>query len=172
MTSKPNTARADLKQVGQAAVAAKKTVERGFQSSTETYGEAFNMTKEHVEKTGISLIKGYDEITQTSQKNFEAFVMAGNLWAKGMENIGKAYFNLVRDSAGASVEFAQAMFAAKTSKDAVDVQTKYTKASMDNFVAECTKINDMTLKVANEAFKPIQAQVNETMQKVLKQTTA
>jgi phasin family protein len=67
---------------------------------------------------------------------------------------------------------AQAMFAAKTLKDVVDVQTGYAKASMDTIVAEGKKINDMTLKVANEAFEPIQVQVNETIGKVLKQSAA
>jgi hypothetical protein len=33
-------------------------------------------------------------------------------------------------------------------------------------------INDMTLKVANEAFEPIQRQVNQTIEKVLKQSAA
>ena len=97
---------------------------------------------------------------------------AGNLWAKGAENIGKAYFNLAQVSAEAGVEVAQAMFAAKTLKDVVDVQSGYAKASMDTIVAEGKKINDMTIKVANEAFEPIQVQVNQAIEKVLKQTAA
>ena len=172
LTRKPNTANADLRHVEQAVIAAKETVEQVVKVSTETQGKAFNMTKDQVEKSSTSLIKGYDEITEISQKNVEAFVMAGNLWAKGVESIGKAYFNLIQDSTSASVEFAQAMFAAKTPKDAFDVQSKYAKASMETFVSESKKINDMTLKAANEAFKPIQVRVNGTIEKVLTQTVA
>jgi phasin family protein len=172
MTSKPKAVRAELKQVEQAVAAGKETVEQVVKASTESYEQAFNMTKEQVEKASKSLIKGYDELTEITQKNVEAFVKAGNLWAKGAENIGKAYFNLAQVSAEAGVEVAQAMFAAKTLKDVVDVQTGYAKASMDTFVTEGKKINDMTLKVANEAFEPIQSQVNQTIEKVLKQTAA
>ena len=39
-------------------------------------------------------------------------------------------------------------------------------------VAEGKKINDMTMKVANEALEPIQVQVNDAIGKVLKQTAA
>lgn len=167
MTSKPKTARADFR-----IAAGKETVGQAVKASTETYEQAFNMTKDQVEKASQSLIKGYDDLTEITQKNVEAFVKAGNLWAKGAENIGKAYFNLAQVSAEAGVEVAQAMFAAKTLKDVVDVQTGYAKASMDTIVAEGKKINDMTLKVANEAFEPIQVQVNQTIEKVLKQTAA
>lgn len=172
MTSKAKTARADLKQVGEAVTAGKETVGQVVRASTESYEQAFNMTKDQVEKASKSLMKGYDEFTELTQKNVEAFVKAGNVWAKGAENIGKAYFNLAQVSAEASAEVAQAMFAAKTLKDVVDVQTGYAKASMDTIVAEGKKINDMTVKVANEAFEPIQLQVNEAIGKVLKQTAA
>ena len=64
------------------------------------------------------------------------------------------------------------MFAAKTLKDVVDVQTGYTKASIDTFVAEGKKINDITVKAANEALEPIQDQVNENIKTILKQPAA
>ena len=172
MATKVKTARAELKQVGQATKASKETVEKVVKASTESYEQAINMTKDQMEKASKSLVKGYDELTEMTQKNVEAFVKAGNLWAKGAETIGKAYFNLAQVSAEAGVEAAQAMFAAKTLKDVMDVQTSYTKASIDTMVAEGKKINDMTMKVANEAFEPIQVQVNDAVSKVLKQTAA
>jgi len=172
MTTKAKTARADLKQVEQAVTAGKQTVDKAVKASAQSYEQAFNMTKDQMEKASKSFVKGYDDLTEMTQKNVEAFVKAGNLWAKGAETIGKAYFNLAQVSAEAGVEAAQAMFAAKTLKDVVDVQTSYTKASIDTMVAEGKKINDMTMKVANEAFEPIQVQVNETVSKVLKQTAA
>ena len=172
MTTKAKTARADVKQVEQAVAAGKETVEKVVKASTESYEQAFNMTKDQMEKASKSLAEGYDELTEMTQKNVEAFVKAGNVWAKGAEHIGKAYFNLAQVSAEAGVEAAQAMFGAKTLKDVVDVQAGYTKASVDTMVAEGKKINDMTVKVANEAFEPIQVQVNETIGKVLKRTAA
>jgi phasin family protein len=172
MTSKAKIARPDFKQAEQAFAAGKDTVGKAVKASTETYEQAFSMTKDQVEKASKSLIKGYDELTEMTQKNVEAFVKAGNAWAKGAESIGKAYFNLAQVSAEAGVEVAQAMFAAKTLKDVVDVHSGYTKASLETIVAEGKKINDMTLKVANEAFEPIQHQVNANIEKVLKPTAA
>jgi phasin family protein len=172
MATKAKAARADLKQVEEAVAAGKETVEQVVKASTETYGQAVSMTKDQVEKASKSLMEGYDEMTSLSQKNVEAMVKAGNLWAKSAETIGKAYFNLAQVSAEASVEAAQAMFSAKTLKDVVDVQTGYTKASIDTFVAEGKKINDITVKAANEAIEPIQDQVNENIKTILKQPAA
>ncbi len=172
MTTKAKAARAESKQAAQAVAAGKETVEQVVKASTETYGQAVTMTKEQVEKASQSLMEGYGEMTALSQKNVEAMVQAGNVWAKSAESIGKAYFNLAQVSAEAGVEAAQAMFAAKTLKDVVDVQTGYTKASIDTFVAEGKKINDMTVKAANEALEPIQSQVNDTIKTILKQPAA
>lgn len=172
MTSKAKIARPNFKQAEEAFEAGKETVGKTVKASTETYEQAFNMTKEQVEKASKSLFKGFDDLAEMTQKNVEALVKAGNTWAKGAESIGKAYFNFAQVSAEAGAEVAQAMFAAKTLKDVVDVQTGYTKASLETIVAEGKKINDITLKVANEAFQPIQNQVNANIQKVLKQTAA
>lgn len=167
MTTKSKAARAGTTQ---SVAASKETVERAVKASTESYEQAYTMTKEQMEKASKSFVKGYDDFTEITQKNVEALVRAGNLWAKGAETIGKAYFNMAQVSAEAGVEAAQAMFAAKTLKDMVDVQTGYAKASIDTMVAEGKKINDMTMKVANEAFEPIQTQLNKTIDKVMKQT--
>lgn len=172
MATKAKAARPEIKQVEEAVSAGKETVEQVVKASTETYEQAVAMTKDQVEKASKSLLEGYDELTALSQKNVEAMVEAGNAWAKGAESIGKAYFNLAQVSAEAGVEATQAMFSAKTLKDVMDVQTGYTKASIDTLVAEGKKINDMTMQVANDALQPIQTQVNETIEKVLKQSAS
>ena len=169
MTTKSKSARAGA---SKAVAASNETVEQVVKASTESYEQAYTMTKEQMEKASKSFVKGYDDLSEITQKNVEALVKAGNLWAKGAETIGKAYFNMAQVSAEAGVEAAQAMFAAKTLKDMVDVQTGYAKASIDTMVAEGKKINDMTMKVANEALEPIQTQFNKTIDKVIKQTAA
>lgn len=146
-----------------------KPAKQAAKANTETMEQAMTMTKENVEKASQSILKGYDEMTQLSQKNVEAFVAAGNVWAKGAENIGKAYFNMLQVSAEAGAEATQAIFAAKTVKEAVDLQSGFAKSNMETLVSEGKKINDITVKVANEAFAPIQAQMNETVETLLKQ---
>ena len=159
MTSKGKSTHSKGKQAKQAAYL-----------NTETMEQAMTMTKEQVEKASKSVLKGYDDMTQLGQKNVEAFVAAGNVWAKGAESIGKAYFNMLQVTAEASVEATQAMFAAKTVKEAVDLQSGFAKSNAETIVSEGKKINEITAKVANEAFAPIQTQVNETMEVLFKQT--
>lgn len=159
MTTKAKSTHSKVKQAKQSADANKETME-----------QAMTMNKEQVEKASKSILKGYDDMTQLSQKNVEAIVAAGNVWAKGAESIGKAYFNMLQVSAEAGVEATQAMFAAKTVKEAVDLQSGFAKSNVETLVTEGKKINEITAKVANEAFEPIQAQLNETVETLLKQT--
>lgn len=159
MTTKSKSTHSKVKQAKPAA-----------NGNTETMEQAMTMTKENVEKASKSILKGYDDMTQLSQKNVEAFVAAGSLWAKGAESIGKAYFNMLQVSAEAGVEATQAIFAAKTVKEAVDLQSGFAKSNTETLVSEGKKINEITVKVANEAFAPIQAQVNDTVETLLKQT--
>jgi len=159
MTTKAKSTHSKVKQAKPSADANKETME-----------QAMTMTKEQVEKTSKSILKGYDDMTQLSQKNVEAILAAGNVWAKGAETIGKAYFNMLQVSAEAGVEATQAMFAAKTVKEAVDLQSGFAKSNVETLVTEGKKINEITAKVANEAFEPIQAQLNETVETLLKQT--
>ena len=48
------------------------------------------------------------------------------------------------------------MFAAKTMKSAVQIQSDYAKLAYEGFVAKATKINEIVAKLATEAMKPAQ----------------
>lgn len=169
MSAKKETAtHTAAKQVEDAVAVGKKTVEQAMKASTEGYEQAMSMTKEQVEKASAAFFKGYDEVATLNKQNVEAMVKASDVLAKGAESVGKAYFDFAQSSAEASVEATKAMMGAKTVKDMVDIQSDYARTSFDNFMAESTRISEMTVKLANEAFAPIQAQVNAAFEKTFK----
>lgn len=169
MSAKKETAtNTAAKQVEDAVAVGKKTVEQAMKASTEGYEQAMSMTKEQVEKASAAFFKGYDEVATLNKQNVEAMVKASDVLTKGAESVGKAYFDFAQASAEASVEATKAMMGAKTVKDLVDIQSDYARTSFDNFMAESTRISEMTVKLANEAFAPIQAQVNATFEKTFK----
>ena len=51
-------------------------------------------------------------------------------------------------------------------RDLVDLQSSFAKKSFDSAVAESTKVSEISVKVANEAFQPISAQINATIGKL------
>ncbi|MGE4220963.1 MAG: phasin family protein [Alphaproteobacteria bacterium] len=124
------------------------------------------------EKAIPAMMKGYDEFTALNQATLDAFMKASNVLVKGYEDIGKEYFKFAQASAEASAEAAKSMMSAKTLKEVVDLQSGYARSSFDTLVAEGTKLNEMTVKVANEAIQPIQTQFNKTMERVFKVSAA
>jgi len=103
-----------------------------------------------------------------NKESVDAFVTAGEVLTKGSESVGKAYFEFSQVSAEASVEAAKAMMGAKTAKDFFDIQSEYARTSFDKFLAESTRLSEMSVKVTNEAFDPLKAQVNGSFEKAFK----
>ncbi len=167
-TKKTNPAAAASKQIEDAVEAGKKTVEQAMKASTEGYEQALNVTKEQVEKASEAFFKSYDEMSAMNKEGVDAFVKAGEVLTKGAESLGKAYFDFAQASAEASVEATKAMMAAKTVKDFVDIQSDFARTSFDNFLSESTRLSEMSVKVANEAFDPLKAQFNTGFEKAFK----
>ena len=137
-------------------------------SVNETVEAAVAMGKEKVEEMQDTYAKAYEDMTEYSQETMQVFVKAGGIFAKGAEDISKAYFDLAKVTAESGVEATKAVLAAKTLNDVVDVQNDYAKETFEAFVAESTKISELSLKVANETFAPIKEQVQATVEKTVK----
>lgn len=172
MTSKTQSSAKASKQIEDAVAASKQTIEQAVKASTEGYEQAFVMGKEQVENASNALARSYDDIATLNKKSVEAMMMAGNIWAKGYEDLGKAYFSYAQDSAERGTEAAKAMMTAKTVQDVVNVQTDFAKQRFDHFVAEGTKMSEMSAKVATEAMEPLQQQFDSAVSTLTKPITA
>ena len=63
------------------------------------------------------------------------------------------------------------MMGAKTPKDFFDIQSEYVRTNFDMFFAESVRLSEMSIKVTNEAFDPLKAQVNGSFEKAFKVST-
>ena len=91
---------------------------------------------------------------------------------KGMEDLGKTLFAFAQSQAESNVSAAKAMMSAKTLNDVVEIQSDLARSQFDAFVAESTKVSEMSLKVANETVEPIQAQFTVVVEKMMKPIAA
>ncbi|MBE9552989.1 MAG: TIGR01841 family phasin, partial [Proteobacteria bacterium] len=62
-------------------------------------------------------------------------------------------------------EAAKALFSAKSFNEAVELQGEIARKSFDKSLSEGTKLSELSLKVANEAFQPIQQQFTAAVAK-------
>ena len=112
--------------------------------------------------------KGYEDFAAFGKANLEAFVQANKLFTSGIETLSKEVVSLAQSSLESSTAATKAMFAAKTIKDVVELQTDFAKTSFEKLVANSTKIGEMTVKLATDSAAPIGARVTAASEKAMK----
>ena len=160
-TKKINATAISAKQMDEAVSVGKQSVEK-----------AVEVTKAQVEKASAQTIKHYEEAANVSKENVDHLVSSFNVVSKGVEEIGRVYFDLAQNSVEAQIEATKAMFGARNVNELMDVQNEYMRNSYDKLTAEGAKISEMTLKLVNEVTTPIQSQTMQMIDRASKQFAA
>ena len=169
MTTKAQgTAKTATKPMEDAVAAGKQTIEQAVKASTESYEQVIAMGKEQVENASNAVFRGYDDFATLNKQGIEALVEASNIWAKGCEDLGKAYFSLAQETAEGGADVAKSIMKAKTFQDVIDIQTDFAKKRFDQLVSESTKMSELSVKVATDAMQPLQKQFDATVSKMVK----
>lgn len=152
--------------------AGKDTVESfmkaGVDATQKGIEQAVQLAKDNVEKASTAFFKGYDEFSVMSKGNVEAVVKAGSIYARGLEDLSKTVMAMTQSQFEASVAAAKAVLGCTSLRQMVDLQTDLARTNFDKFVADGSKLSEISLKVANEALEPIQARVNVAVEKFIK----
>lgn len=160
------------KTVEEALTASKETVEAvveaGTVAATKNYDQAVAMTKDQVAKTSKAVFEGYGDIADLGQQNVDALVKSGTICAQGVETLGQEVMDFARTSIEGNVSAAQAIMGAKNLNEVVDLQSQLTRRNFDQAVAEYSKLTEMSVKLANDAFAPIQARFQVAVEKMWK----
>ncbi|MGE0719674.1 MAG: phasin family protein [Alphaproteobacteria bacterium] len=147
-------------------------VKVGQEAAQKGYEQAVSMTKEQVEKARAAMAKGYDEFNTLGKDNVDALVKASAIYAKGVEALGKEVVTYAQARVETNLAAMKAMMGARTLKEFVDLQTEFARSAFDQFVTESTKLSEIGVKVANDAFAPINARVNTVVEKMTKTAAA
>jgi len=170
--AKTSATKIDTKQFDDAVAVGKETVEKTVAATKEQVDQAVAVAKEQVEKASDAALKSYDEVTTMNKSAFDAMAKSGDILVKGSEDLGKAYYAFFQAAADAQVEVAKSMMTAKSINEVVEIQSTYTRTAFDKVVTEGSKLSEMGVKVATDAFEPIQSQVNVVFDRAMKPLAA
>jgi phasin family protein len=171
MTSKPKMIEATIAAEEQAVGAASKGFEQtvsglkdGMAKAAAGLADTQAKVKEGMEKA----MKTAEELVAFSQGNVEAMVKSGQIWAAGVQDIGKQ----IAANAQASLDETMSMFKALTSvkslKDAFELQSGLARSAMEKTLAESGKLTDASLKLTEQTLAPLTARVSLAMEKFAK----
>jgi phasin family protein len=169
-------AKSAMKPVEDAINTGKETVEAvvkvGKEAATKQYEQTVAVTKDQVEKASNAFFKGYDEMAALNQATMDAMIASTASFSKGFEIIAMEMAGYTRSNFETGMATAQKALTVKSIQELVELQNAYARANFDSALAESAKLTEMSVKVANETFAPVQKQLNKTVEQMLKPMAA
>lgn len=151
-------------------------VEKAVKSSTDAFAKGYEQylatAKDQMTKLFPSAAKNFDELAAFNKGNFEAFVAAGTAAAKGFETLSAQVIACNQKAVETGVATAKALLGCKTIQDMVEVHSDLTRKGIDEWLAEGTKLSELTVKVANQTAEPINSRLSEAVDRFMKPLAA
>lgn len=139
-------------------------VKAGQEQTVKQFEQTATAAKEQFEKTTAQLLKGYEDLQAASKANVEALVESSTIAAKGAEDLSREVVAYGQSALDKSITTGKALLTAKSLQEVVELQNGFFKSSFDSFVSEATRIQELSVKVTNEALAPLSARVNATVE--------
>ncbi len=157
--------KADVKpQTHSATPHAPRTSAKQTHKQTQPPKEA-NMTQNNTQNTTKAFEKLNADATAFGQENLDAMIQSSTLFFKGAENLMKTCATLTQESAQKNAEALQTLMSCKTLNELTETQNQLAQDSFDGFIAQATKLSELSLKLAKESLEPINAQVTRTVKR-------
>lgn len=130
---------------------------------------ASNTSFESMEKIMSTSKSQYEKLSadaaNASRQGVDSFMKSSTTFMKGAEQILKEIAAISQKSAERNTEAFKALLACKTLNELTEAQNKIAQQNFDDIMTASTKISEMSIKLATEAFEPINDQVTKGMKK-------
>jgi phasin family protein len=133
---------------------------------------AMEKNMEQMTKGAESIFKAAEEAADFGRGNVEAFTKAAQTWASGSQDLARQYMALAQGLTDHALEGAKALSGVKSVNEAAELQAKFAKAALEKMVAEGTKLQEASVKLAESAFAPVNARFTVAMEKLAKPLAA
>ena len=107
------------------------------------------------------MIKDFDQFQAFGKDNFEAGVASATALTKGFQEIATEVADYSRKSFEDGTAVVEKAFAAKSIDKALEVQTDFAKGAYEAYVGQMTKIGEIYMNAAKEAYKPFEGQFGQ-----------
>lgn len=103
------------------------------------------------------MMKSFEEFQTFGKTGMEAYVASSTALTKGFQAMAQETADFSRKSFEKSTATFEKLAAVKSFDKAVEAQQAFAKESYETMVAQMTKLNELYLNTAKEAFKPFEA---------------
>jgi phasin family protein len=107
----------------------------------------------------------FEDFQKFSKQQVEMVNAATATLTKGLQEIAAESSDYSKKAFAASSAVVEKLLGAKSVETAIQIQTEYAKSAYEGFVAQASKMNEICVKLATEAFKPVETAVTTVVAK-------
>jgi hypothetical protein len=100
------------------------------------------------------MLKGFEEFQKVGKGNFDAAVRSFGEMNKGFKAISTEVADYSKKAMEDSTRAFEQLSGAKSVEQAVEIQSQFAKKAYDAHIAQMTKLGEMYVSLAQNAFKP------------------
>ena len=134
----------------------------GMARATLGFADTQAKVKEGMEKA----MKTAEELVAFSQGNLEAMVKSGQIWAAGVQDIGRQIAATAQVSFDETLSAFKAISSAKSLKDAFELQANLARSTLDKTMSESGKLTDASVKLTEQVMAPLTARFSIAVDKL------
>lgn len=116
-------------------------------------------------KAQAEVTKVVDDATKANKDAIDAVVKSSEIFFKGAEEAAKRTQAYLKASVESAVAVSKDLISCKNVNEVVDLQANFARKAYDAAVVETTAISELNMKVANEAFAPLQKSFTAVVEK-------
>ena len=135
---------------------------------TKSYEQAMKQTQAQFEKFLPQFQKSFEDMAVEGKANMDAFVKAGEIAQAGTKSLTDEMTKLQKTAMEQTVANAKALMGIKNVQEAIELESGYVRKSFDNWVADSNKVAELSMKIATDVAKPIQARATAAAETVNK----
>ncbi len=125
----------------------------------------FEKTQTEVKANMDKAMKTAEQMVSFGQGNMEAFMKSSQIWAAGVQDLGKSFAATAQAQLDQTMSTWKAMAGVKSLKEAIDLQSSLARSSIETAMAQTGQLTDASIKLAEQALAPITARVTLAVEK-------
>jgi hypothetical protein len=107
------------------------------------------------------MLKGFEDFQKVGKDGFDAAVRSFGEVNKGFQAIAAEVTDYSKKAFEDGTRAFEQLIGAKSVEQAVEIQSQYAKKAYDNYIAEVSKLGEMYVGLARDAYKPVETAFNK-----------
>ena len=125
----------------------------------------FDAAQTRMEKGMDQAMKTVEEFVSFGRGNVEAMMKSGQIWATGLQDLGKQVAATAQAQFEGTVSAFRALAGAKSMKDALELQATFARSTFEKTLAESGRLTESSIKLTEQALAPVTARVSLAVEK-------